>query len=137
MIFWIKFAQKGEFRSEITKSEYHHWILHIWIRLGPKFQLKLTILTFWTKFVQKEYFQSKTNKMNTTIELCIFELIYNHFQNFETIWRLTKFSFHYNWNDAQLLLINMVYTGFLTGTDQDNGILMSLLLLVAETIMPP
>ena len=36
-----------------TESEYHHWILYIWINLGAKFQLKLTILSFWTKFDQK------------------------------------------------------------------------------------
>ena len=42
------------------KSEHHHWILHIRIRLGIKFHFKLTILNFWTKFVQKEYFRSKT-----------------------------------------------------------------------------
>ena len=53
-----------------------HWILHIWINLGTKFLLKLTSLIFWIMFVQKGYFQSKTNKMNSTIEFCIFELVW-------------------------------------------------------------
>ena len=44
------------------KSEYHHGILHIWICLGTKFQLKLIILSFWTKSTQKRYFQSKTEQ---------------------------------------------------------------------------
>ena len=37
--------------------------------------LKLTILIFSTKCAQKRYFQPKTDKMNTTIDLCIFELV--------------------------------------------------------------
>ena len=44
------------------KSEHHHGILHIWISLGGKFQLKLIILSFWTKFTQKRYFQLKTEQ---------------------------------------------------------------------------
>ena len=47
-------------------------LLHI--SLGSKFQVKLTILIFWTKIVQKGYFWSKTEKVNTIIEFCIFEL---------------------------------------------------------------
>ena len=35
------------------KSEHHHWIQHIRISLGTKFQLQLAILTFWIKFIQK------------------------------------------------------------------------------------
>ena len=50
------------FPVENRKSEYHHWVLHIWIRLGAKFQLKLTILIFWTKFAQKRYSRSKREK---------------------------------------------------------------------------
>ena len=61
---------RKNFQVEIGKSEHHHWILHTWISLGAKFQLKLTILIFWTKFAQKEYIQSKTEKVNFTIELC-------------------------------------------------------------------
>ena len=41
--------------------------------VGTKFQLKLTILTCWTKFGQKECFRSKTEKVTTTIEFCIFK----------------------------------------------------------------
>ena len=44
------------------KSELHLEILHIWISLGTKFQLKLIILSFWTKFTQKRYFQLKTEQ---------------------------------------------------------------------------
>ena len=96
-MLWIKFAQKGCFQSKTEKvntaikfhkfsqkegipvgnekSEYHYWVLHIRISLCNKFQLKLVTLIFWTKFVQKRYFQSTTNKRNTTIEFCIFELV--------------------------------------------------------------
>ena len=50
---------KKVFPVKNRKSEHHHGILHIWISLGTKFQLKLIILSFWTKFTQKRYFQSK------------------------------------------------------------------------------
>ena len=49
--------------------------------ISTKRQLKLIILTFWTKFAQIRYFQSKAEKMSTANELCIFELVYNHFHN--------------------------------------------------------
>ena len=59
-----------------TKNEHHYWILHIRISLSTNFQLKLTIAIFWTKFAKKgSYFQSKTDKIDTTIEFCIFELV--------------------------------------------------------------
>ena len=49
---------------------------YIHISLGTKFQLKLTILFFFGGgdqiCSQKGYFQSKTEKVKTTIEFCIF-----------------------------------------------------------------
>ena len=33
-------------------------------------------MTFWSKFAQKGYFRSKTKKVNSIIEFCIFELDY-------------------------------------------------------------
>ena len=74
--FWIKFAQKEYYRSKTKKSEHHHWILYIRVSLDTKFQLKLTILKFGTKFAQKRYFQLKAAKVHSTIEFCIFELVY-------------------------------------------------------------
>ena len=65
-----------ELLFENGKSGHQHWILHIRISQGTEFQLKLKILRFWTKFAQKGYFLSKTEKVNTTIEFCIFELVY-------------------------------------------------------------
>ena len=97
----------------------HHWIPHIQISLGTKFELILTILIVLTRFTQKgfiwsktekwtphifniilhiqislvrnfssdgqfwffgpnfpkRYFQSKTEKVNITMEFCIFELV--------------------------------------------------------------
>ena len=51
--------------------------IHIRISLSTNFQLKLTIEIFWTKFAKKgSYFQSKTDKIDTTIEFCIFELVF-------------------------------------------------------------
>ena len=71
------------------KIGHHHWILHIWVSPGTKFQLKLTILIFWTKFAQKGYFQSKSEKMNTTIKFCIFKSVYT--PNFSLNWHFKFF----------------------------------------------
>ena len=46
----------------IRKREHHHWIAHILISLGTKFQLKLTILVFWTKICPKRVFLVKNRK---------------------------------------------------------------------------
>ena len=48
------------FPAKKRKSEHRHDILHIWISLSTKSQLKLKILSFWTEFIQKGYFQWKT-----------------------------------------------------------------------------
>ena len=44
-------------RSKEKKITYR--IFYIGYSLGPKLQLKLTILNFWTKLTHKGYFQSK------------------------------------------------------------------------------
>ena len=54
------FGQK--LQAENRKSGHHHCILHIWISLSAKFQLKLTILIFRTKFTQKRVFPLKNRK---------------------------------------------------------------------------
>ena len=74
MIFWAKFAQKV-FPVENKKSEHHHYFLHIRISIGTKFQLKLTILIFLTRLTQQGYFQLKTEKVNSTNEFWILELV--------------------------------------------------------------
>ena len=64
-----------EFALETKTSEYRHWIVHIWISLCTKFQLKLAILFFWTKFAQKRVSsQKRKNWTNITIEFCMLEL---------------------------------------------------------------
>ena len=75
LIFWNKFVIKRILSFKNRKSQHHHSILYIWIRLNTKLQLKLTISVFWTKVAQKGYLLSTTDAMNTTIELCIFELV--------------------------------------------------------------
>ena len=90
--FWfMEQIFKKRILLENRKNGHHHWILHIGISLSTNFQLKQTILIFWTKFVQKGNFQSKTDKMHTTIEFCIFELVFrwnfisNNFEFFDQI----------------------------------------------------
>ena len=78
LIFGINFQKKKSILPvENTKNEHHYWILHIQISLNTNFQLKLSITIFWIKFAKKtSYFQFKTDKIDTTIEFCIFELVF-------------------------------------------------------------
>ena len=73
--FFEQICPTRYFPLKTEKSEHHWWLQHIWISPGNRFQLKLAVLTFWTKFTQKGCFQSKSEKMNTTIELCIFKSV--------------------------------------------------------------
>ena len=66
--FWLleQISKKSILLGENTK-----------ISVSTNFQLKLTIATFWNKSAKKgSYFQSKTDKIYTTIECCIFELVF-------------------------------------------------------------
>ena len=45
--FWDHIFPKRVFLVQNRQSSYHNWILHIRLRLGSKFQLKMTILIFW------------------------------------------------------------------------------------------
>ena len=75
--FWDKFPKKGIPPVKNTKKWTSLLNLHIWIGLSTNFQLKLTIAIFWAKFAKKiTCFQSKTDKIDTTIEFCVFELVF-------------------------------------------------------------
>ena len=83
LICWTKFAKK---RVSCLKQKKWTPPLNPAFSnsLSTKFELKLSILIFWIKFVQKGYFQSTTNKMDTTIEFYIFELV--QVPNFSLNW---------------------------------------------------
>ena len=49
-------------------------ILHIVIIFDTKFEFKQAILNFGLRFQEKDFFQPKAERVNTTIEYCIFEL---------------------------------------------------------------
>ena len=101
-------------------------------------------MTFWTKFTQKGYFSLKTEKVSNTIRFCIFELV--EVPNFSLVAILnlmTKFAQKsYFRSKTEKLdfrvrpcsLLNYIKLSR-TGADRHNGVLMSLLLLVAETII--
>ena len=77
MIFGTNSQKKYNPVENVKKNEHRHWILHIRISLSTNFQLKRTSVIFWTKFTKKgNYFQSKRNKIDTTIESWIFELVF-------------------------------------------------------------
>ena len=63
--FLEQICPKGIFPIKNRKIEHQHWIKHIQIRLGTKFQFQLIILTFWTKFAQKGYFWSKQKELTS------------------------------------------------------------------------
>ena len=63
------------YKRKKKKKENHHRILHIRISLVSK-ALKQTILILEINFPEKGYVRSKTEKMNITTELSIFELVY-------------------------------------------------------------
>ena len=81
----FEICHKRVFPVKNRKSEHPHWILHIQIILRTKFQFKLTILVFWTKLGQKGYFASKSEKINTIIQFCIFKSVY--IRNFSLNWQ--------------------------------------------------
>ena len=62
-------------KNSISSLKKMNTIYELCIFKGPKFWLKLTNLVFWTKFAQKEYFLLKIEKMNITVEFCLFELV--------------------------------------------------------------
>ena len=95
---------KRVFPVKNRKSGHRHWILHIRLSPGTKFQLKLTFLMFWTKFAQKGYFRSEREKLL----LCLRPWL------LLTVW------------------VTYCLKLFRTGANRYNGILMSL--LVTETI---
>ena len=101
-------------------------------------------MIFFTKFAQKGCFQSKTETINGAIEFCIFELV--SVPNFSLNWQfwffwpnLPKRDFPVENGKIALVRASMVVTYYIklfrTGADRRNGILMSLLLLGAETII--
>ena len=122
------------------KNEQCHWILHIRIILGTKFQFKLTILIFLTKFFQKGRFQSKTEKkerhrwvlhirisLGTKFELKLIILIFWNFRS------KTEKTHLY----VRPWCISYYIKLFRTGAGRHNSILsltqQYILLLVAET----
>ena len=83
---------KKVFPVENRKSKHHHGILHIWISLGTKFQLKLIILSFWTKFTQKRYFQLKTEQAVQGLQAFAFcvvnvnsTVVFKHFEDLKDL----------------------------------------------------
>ena len=60
--FWTKSAQKGH-SDRNQKSEHGHWILHIKISLGIKFDLKLKILIFLDQIIPKKVFPAENERI--------------------------------------------------------------------------
>ena len=95
--FWIKLTQKGYFRTKKLNSSIEFYISrliqilnfscnnfgfleqifkNIYFRSKTRKNEHLIAIS-WTTFSKKgSYFQSITNKIDTTIDLCIFELVF-------------------------------------------------------------
>ena len=96
----IKFVPKG-YPVKNTKSEQHHWFLHIQIIVDTKFQFKLTILIFFDQICPTKYLQSKTEKVTITNKFCIYELVL--IPNFSLNWQFWfygQFWFYVAWFDS-------------------------------------
>ena len=102
-------------------------------------------MIFWTKFAQKGCFRSKNRKSEEAIEFCIFDLVW--VPNFSLNWQFWFFFSYQICPKREFLVENgkialvrtsMVFSYYIklfhTVADRHNDILMSLLLLVAETI---
>ena len=81
--FWIKLTQKRYFRTKNLNITIKCYIFKLIQTLKFSFNKQFGFLEriskkkFCTKFSKKRsYFQSKTDKIDTTIEFCIFELVF-------------------------------------------------------------
>ena len=97
------------------KSEHYHWILHIQISFGNKFQHKMEIWIIWTKFAPKGW---KTEKMNITIEFCILELF--TIANFIWNWQFFGPNLPYKYAVYMFHIHQTIYATFISFKEQKN-----------------
>ena len=103
--FFVPNLPKKVIPAENRKSEHHHGILHIWISLGTRFQLKLITLSFWTKFIQKKNFQLKTEQAVQGLQTFAFCVVNVNPTVFLNILKISKISlFWKNWKKNRLFL---------------------------------
>ena len=76
--FWSKFLVKGKLPVKKKKKKKDHClILHIRISQVPTFSLNWQLRFCGSNLLKKGcYFQSKTYKIDTTSEFCIFKLVF-------------------------------------------------------------
>ena len=76
-MFWTKYAPKGDFRSQTTKTKQTKTTIEfpICIRLSTEFQIKLAILIFGEDLPKQGISGQKRKNVNITIEFYIFELV--------------------------------------------------------------
>ena len=126
---------KKVFPVKSRKGEHQHWILHLRISLDTKFQLNLTIWFFGPNLPKKGVSSQKgktwTSSFNSSYSI---ELVL--VPNFSLNWQ-----FWYSGPNfpKRVLRVSMVVTYYIkrfhAGADRQNGILISFLLLLAETII--
>ena len=85
---------KMVFPVENKISEHQHRILHIWISLGKKFQLKLITISFWTKFIPKRS-KEQTVKGLQAFAFCVVNfnssVVFKHSQGLKDLIVLKNF----------------------------------------------
>ena len=69
------------------KIEHHHFIPHIQVSLGTKFQLKLTILIFWPDLPKKGFSGLKQKKWTPHIFYIILHIQISLVRNFSSNWQ--------------------------------------------------
>ena len=83
---------KKVFPVEKRKSKRHHGILHIWISLGIKFQLKLTILSLFDQIYPRKQFPVENRTSSPRLQaltFCVVNVnstaVFKHFENLKDL----------------------------------------------------
>ena len=89
-IFGLNLPKKLENKKKWISTFNSSYLNYYWKFLSTEFQLELKILVSWTKFVQKWYLQPKTEKVDTTTEFCMSEIVVS-VPNFSFNWQFWVF----------------------------------------------
>ena len=120
MLWWKMYKLLPSVRSWCLESMIVIWQIFIKIYFNFKsnqYSLFFQVKSNWNSLFQYFSIMNQCERLRIMLEK-IFDGWWLYatiiFIYFETFWCFTKFSFHYKWNDARLLLTSMVNTCCLT-----------------------
>ena len=131
--FWDQICPKWVFLVKNRKSEHHHWVLHISIWLGTIFYIK-QFRILGTHLPKMGISGQKQEKVNTTIEFCMFKLVLvpNFILNRQLIFWSRFAQKGYIWSETEKkkkITINFLYIWISLGTK----LLLKLIILIFWT----